>query len=1091
MMLLCVARAQTTGSISGYVTDTIGAAVPGATVTILEVNTNSSRVLQTDAAGRFSANLMPVGNYSVSVAAPSFQKTVKNGVLLEAAAAPELSFTLAPASTSSTVTVEAAPVVVQTTDSSLGQVIHSQQVADLPLNGRDFVELATLTPGTAQGDQPNSFFSGTGSEVDIRGSYSLSVGGSRENRTDWLYDGVDNNELTAGGLAIQPSIDALDEFNVLTYNYSVQYGSRAGPTVLLTSKSGTNAFHGTLFEFFRNTVLNSFGYFAPERPEFNQNQFGGSVGGPIIKDKLFFFFDYQGTRLDRGIPSAAQVPTALERQGIFTESFSGAPVEPIYDPQTTHIDPNTGMETRDVFSGNTIPAGRMNTIAQKMLTYFPLPNVPGTLAANYVSVPVFSLTDNEFDLRLDYTLSKSDSAFARFSRDQASNFSPDGLPDFGSQPFGFDSNQTLADRGRNLAVSETHIFSGNAVNQFTMGYNRIFDHITSFGDGTNWNDQLGIPNANLGTFLSSGLLNTQLGSGYWGLGDRGFSPIQDGTNIYQYSDDFEWTHGAHSLSMGIATRFMQLNEMGDTFPMGELSFDNLFTAGFTNGSFNSATGNPIASFLLGIPAAGEHDDAFSGTVSGRRWKEFRPYAQDNWKLRPNFTLQVGLAYNYTTPIVEAINRMSNFDFDTGKLLIAGINSNSSAGVQPYKLDFEPRIGIAFSPFSDKNAIRAGYAVLHDVGWNLGAQGLDLNPPFYGTYAFQTDDITPVTTLTQGFPAPMPVDLNNLSGNLYSENTNFRPGLIEQFNLNVQRELPSSTILTVGYAGARDSHLQTGSWNLNTAPPNLQIDPPSLRPYPNLNTIIAFLDRGLSRYDSLQAKVEKRNQHGLYFLVSYTYSKSFDNGLNDNLGSLIGVPYFPLNPYPHADKGLSPIDQTNNIAASVLYQLPFGRGSRFASGTNRLTEQLIGKWQLNVISHLGSGFPLGLVTGINTSGTNLVSAGSSIGNRPDQICNGKLKHHTVNEFFNTSCFVDPAPGMLGDASRTPLFGPDFVNFDGSLFKTFELPWEKQLSFRTEVFNVFNHPQFAFPGISTDTPSFGQITATVNNPRLIQFALKLIF
>jgi hypothetical protein len=403
------------------------------------------------------------------------------------------------------------------------------------------------------------------------------------------------------------------------------------------------------------------------------------------------------------------------------------------------------------------------------------------------------------------------------------------------------------------------------------------------------------------------------------------------------------------------------------------------------------------------------------------------------------------------------------------------------------------IGSADSPFSTKNAIRAGYAVLHDAGWNLGAEGLDLNPPFYSTYSFQTDDITPATTLSQGFPVPVRPTINTLSGNVYSQNTNFRPGMVQQYNLDLQRQLPAGTVLTVAYVGSRGSHLQTENWNLNTAPPNLQIDPSNLRPYPQFYDVIGLIDRGLSRYDSLQFKAEKAYQNGLYLLVAYTYSKGFDNGLNDDLGSLVGVPYYPLNPAPNAyplnpggytDKGLNITDQTHNFSTSLLYRLPFGRGNHFASGVSKGTDAIIGRWQVNVISHIASGFPLGLATGVNNSGT-------AIGNRPDQICNGKLSHATVQEFFNTSCFVDPPPGVLGDASRTPLYGPDFVNFDASLFKSFKLREGTELVFRTEVFNVFNHPQFAFPGTFTDSPGFGQITQIVNNPRLIQFALKFLF
>lgn len=1088
------AFAQSTGSISGTVTDPSGNVIPGAKVQITQIETNQVRSLVTDSKGLYAANLLQLGRYMIRVSAPGFQTAEKSGIVLEAQGSLEVNFKLALGAVSSKVVVQASGVQVQTTSASLNQVVHSQQVADLPLNGRNFVELATLTPGVSQGDQPGDFFSGGGSsETSIRGTFSLSVGGSRENRTDWLYDGVDDSEITSGALAVVPSIDALQEFNVLTSNYSIKYGTTAGPTVLLISKSGSNAFHGSLFDFLRNTNLNARNYFSPVNPEYIRNQFGGSIGGPIQKNKTFFFFDYQGTRNVQGIPSLTQVPTLDEREGNFTESFSGSPEVPIYDPSTTTTDPTTGMLTRSQFKGNIIPPGRINKIAQKMLSYFPAPNVPGVLSADYVDVPKQRYTDNEFDFRVDDAFSQKDHAFARFSWDQASEYLPSGLPDFGAQPGGYASNQTLADRGRNIAVSETHIFSPTKVNQFTAGYNRVFDHISSYGDGTDWSTKLGIPNANLGTFFSSGFLNTQFNDGYWGLGDRGFSPIQDGTNIFQYTDTFNWVHGPHSMTMGMDVRFFQLNELGDAFPMGEMSFDNLFTAGFKNGSLDASTGNPIASFLLGLPAGGEHDDEFAGSITGRRWKQWRPYFQDEWKVSRNLSLQLGLAWNYTTPTVEEHNRLSNFDFATGKLLIAGVNASKSAGIKPYYLGFEPRIGITYTPLSSNNVIRAGYAVLHDAGWRLGAPGLDLNPPFYSTYSFQADDVTPVTTLSQGFPAPKVPNVNDLSGNIYSQDLSFHPGIVQQFNLDVQHQFGSGTVLTVSYVGSRGSHLQTMDWNLNTAPPNPQVDPANLRAYPNFYNINGILDRGLSRYDSLQTKLEKAYSHGLYLLIAYTWAKGFDNGLNDDLGSMVGVAYYPLNPAPNAypsdpkgytDKGLSITDQTNSFSATALYQLPFGHGKRFGANINKFANTFVGNWQFNLISHLASGFPLGLSTGVNNSGT-------ALGNRPNQVCNGKLSHPTIAEFFKTSCFVDPPSGVLGDASRTPLYGPDFVDFDTSLFKTFELPESKQLQFRAEVFNVFNHAQFANPGVTTDSPSFGQITQTVNNPRLIQLALKLLF
>jgi Carboxypeptidase regulatory-like domain len=1084
------AFAQATGTILGEVKDISGSVISGATVTITEQNTAISRSLKTDESGRYAANLMPVGQYTIQVDFPRFQEAVEKNITLEVQGTREVDFNLTPATLTQGITVTATPVEVQSTNPSLGQVIHAQQVADLPLNGRDFVQLALLAPGTSQGVQPFDFFGGgigSGSEVSIRGSYSLSSGGSRENRTDWLFDGVDNNELTAGGIAVLPSIDALQEFKVLTFDYSARYGTRAGPTVILISKSGSNQFHGSLFEFLRNTVLNARNFFSPSNPKYNQNQFGGSIGGPIQRDKTFFFFDYQGTRIRQGLPAVAQLPTLLEREGNFTESFPGAPATAIYDPASTAINPVTGQLTRAAFAGNIIPPQQLNPVAVRLLSLFPLPNVAGVLSGNFVGVPNRSLDDNEFDFRLDHTFSQNDRAFARFSRDQAAEFMPSGLPDFGSTPGGYGSVQNLSDHGRNLALSETHIFSASGVNQLTLGYNRIFNHIRSFGDGTDWSNIFGIPGANTGSYLNSGLVNIQFSTGFWGLGDRGFSPFQGGTNVYQISDDFEWVHGAHTVSIGGGIRIMQMNVLGAAFPMGEFSFDNLFTAGFANGSLDASTGNPIASFLLGLPAGGEHDQTFFGTTTGRRWKEFRPYFEDTWRVSSSLTVNLGLAYNLTTPITEQHNRQSNFDFSTGQVLVAGVNTNAAAGVQFYKLGLEPRVGFAWSPGTDrKTAVRGGYAILHDAGWNLGARGLWQNPPFYGSYLFQSDDITPVTTLSAGFPLQAPPSTTNPTGSVYYESPDFRPGIIQQFNFDVQRQLPGNVVFTVGYAGTRSTHLQTLNWNLDTATPGPGIDPPERRPFPNLTYINGILSRGQGRYDSLQVKAEKQTSHGLYFLLGYTYSKAFDNGLYDDLGSILGVPYFPVLTPHNADKGLANIDQTHNFTASVLYQLPFGKGRRFGGNARGLRQQLIGGWQLNLISHIASGFPLGLSTSSNNSGT-------AIGNRPDRICNGMLRNATVNEFFDVACFVDPAPGQLGNSSRTPLFGPDFVNFDTSLFKSFPLGFREgaRLEFRTEVFNIFNHPQFANPGTTLDAAGFGQITSTVNNPRLIQFALKLLF
>src|SRR6516165_8193581 len=492
---------QGTGSLSGNVEDKTGAALPGATVDATSQGTGISRSTKTDDTGHFLLPLLPIGIYTLQVSAQGFQTVEEKDIKLQVDENREVNFSLNPAAVQQTVEVSATAVAVETANPTLGQVITSQQVAQLPLNGRDFVQLATLTPGTTQETNPNSFFNGGGSsEVSIRGSYSLSVGGSRANTTDWLLDGIDNNELTAGAIAVLPNIDALQEFKVLTYNYSAEYGTRGGPTVLLTSKSGTNTFHGTLFEFFRNTDLNTRSFFATKREQFNENQFGGSIGGPIKKDKTFFFIDYQARRLRQGRTFVTQMPTLAMRSGDFTEPFAG--VTQLYNPYSTQK--VNGTLTRAPFmcdaSGNPMPADAsgiqapgapcnkipqslINPVGQKLINLYPDPNVPGTVSGDFVDAPAKKLDEGEFDIRLDHNFSSKDSIFARFSYDQATEFLPSGAPGFANLD-GFSSTQDLSDHGRNAALSETHIFSPNSINEVTGGFNRIFNHILSYGSGS-------------------------------------------------------------------------------------------------------------------------------------------------------------------------------------------------------------------------------------------------------------------------------------------------------------------------------------------------------------------------------------------------------------------------------------------------------------------------------------------------------------------------------------------------------------------------------------------------------------------------------
>ena len=1146
---------QANGSFAGTVSDKTGSVITGAKVKITSQATGIAREAQTDDTGHFLMPLIPIGDYTIRVQATGFQTAEQKDVKLQVDEHRDVNFTLAPGSVTENVEVNATQVAVQTTNPTLGQVITEQQVAQLPLNGRNFVQLATLTPGTTQETNPDSFFNGgPSSEVSTRGSFSLSVGGSRVSSTDWLFDGNDNNELTAGGIAVIPSIDAIQEFKVLTYNYSAQYGTRAGPTVLITTKSGANQLHGSLFEFFRNTALDAKSYFATKTERFNLNQFGGSLGGPIKKDKTFFFVDYQGTRRRVGQNFVGQVPTAAMRTGDFSEGFAG--IAQLFNPYSTH---NIGTATepvlvRDPFKCdgelapivpnadgtqtgglpcNKIPSALFDPIAAQMINLYPLPNVDGVLFGDFVSAPVRKVDENSFDVRVDHNFSGSDSLFARFSYDQATVFIPGGSPGF-AEANAFGSTQNIENHGRNAALSETHVFSSNSINQFNVGYNRIFNYIKSFGDGTCKSQELGIPGANLGG-ISCGLTSTSVGGGWWALGDRGFAPFQGGTNVFTVSDSFDMIRGRHDIKVGGEFRANQMNVETNAFQDGFWVFTS-----FWSGQTDFSQGNNMADFLLGRPSLALHDQTFEGATTGRRWKLFRPYIQDDWRVTNDLTLNLGLAWAIVTPITEAHNRQANFNFATGQFLIPGSTSDGRVGVELDKTAFEPRIGVAWKPFgSTKTAIRAGYAIFHDSSWNQGGQGLWENPPFFaesGQFAF-TASGCPATTpagapsacsiaggggqtpsgfsITDGFPILSQItDPADFSGNLQSQNLDFKQGRVQQYNFNVEQQIPGDVVLTVGYAGSRSSHILVDGLNLNVASPtacfetvldsnglpiaNPLFDPNytlgcgiNSTPYPNFGTIANANDIGRARYDSLQVKAEtKSSKHGLYALFGYTYARALDSGFSDGLGTASGGTFFPLPGTKNADWALSQIHLTHNFTASVIYDLPFGKGRQFGNNWSAPVNAVLGNWEVDVIQKITSGFPLFIISSNNQSGVNFSNNGNNI-NRPDQVCSGSISSHSLDQFFDTSCFVDAAPGKLGNASRTPLYGPDFVNTDFSAIKHFPLGEGRDLQFRAEFFNVFNHAQFFTPGQDVDSSDFGKIRRTVNNARLIQFALKFTF
>jgi len=1168
---------QATGSFSGTVSDKAGAVISGATVQATSQDTGLSREAKTDDSGHYLIPLLPVAQFTIRVEAQGFQTTEQKDIRLQVDEHREIDFALAPASVTSTVEVNATEVAVETANPTLGQVITSEQVADLPLNGRNFVQLATLTPGTTSSTSPVSFFtSAASSEAATRGSFSLSSGGSREQETDWLLDGNDNNQLDEGGIAIFSSIDDIQEFKVLTYNYSAEYGERAGPTVLVTTKSGSNQFHGSLFEFFRNTDLDATRYFFTSKQKFNLNQFGGSLGGPIQKNKTFFFIDYQAKMQREGVPFTGFVPTTgmttpFDAAGDYDFSSNPlgiTPTNPFAAGAPFQCMPGTNMpEPVDLANGTqspgqacaTIPAALVNPIGAKVVQLYPVPNANPAGGFNYENQPVRKLNEGTFDVRIDHNLSSKDSIFARFSYDQATNFVPGGSPTW-SEANAFGSNQHIENHGRNAVATETHVFSPNLINQFTAGYSRIFNHILSYGTGTCEAAQLGILGADLASScdsitgypaslnqapqecVSCGMTSFDM-SAYFSVGDRGYAPYQGGTNVYSLSDTLDLIHGKHEIRAGLVFRAQQMNVR-----------NNAFQDGFAVET-GVQTGDDIADVLLGgMGVFAAHDQTFLGATTGRRWKLFRPFVQDNWRVTNNLTLNLGFAWALATPETEEANRQANFDVQNlmwyvpkGSPGISGctvcIPTDGRVGIQFDKTALEPRIGFAWKPMgSEKTAIRGGYGIVHDSAWNQGGQGLWQNPPYYA----EVDPCTfclaygsPVGSLTDGFLLAAdtastitvdggagavynsPVNPQFYSGTIQSQNRNFKQGVIQQFNLNVERQLPGNVVLTVGYGGSRTAHVLVSQLNENISSPSACGEVagytvgcgfpsfPYAEPFQSVDTNNSI---GAARYDSLQVKAETKSaRHGLYALIGYTYSRNFDSGLTDGLGTNPGAMYYPLPGFNKLDWGLSQLNLNDSFTASVIYDLPFGKGKRYGSNWSAATNTILGHWQVNLIERATSGFPLFVVDSADESGVFFSYNGNTF-QRPNEVgdpnkagpeggntsCPAQI--HTLQNWFNPCAFAQAPAGELGTAPRAPVYGPRFVNTDFSVFKDFPLPFREamNLQFRAEFFNLFNHAQFYLNGYAdtgeqdiNTSSSFGVVNNTVNNPRLIQFALRLNF
>jgi hypothetical protein len=1053
-----------TGVITGTVSDPAGAAIASATVTITSQSTAVSSTLTSDSHGSFTSAPLKADTYAVNVSAPGFQSEKQVGVVLRVQDRLNLNFKLIVGQVSQSVTVSDQSPAIETQTSSLGQVISSATMTDIPLNGREYLQLASLSTGviaTTTGTNGN-----TGGSSNSFGQVTFATNGARGTLNNFLLDGIDNNSNDNGGAILHTSVDAIQEFKIQTSSYSAEFGRSGGAVINAVIKSGTNSYHGSVYEFFRNSALDARSYFeeagTPKAP-FKQNQFGGTLGGPIFRDKLFWFGDYEGTSLRSPFTYISTVPTAAERTGDFSSGDYGT----IYDPATY----DAATNSRQPFAGNIIPKDRIDPLAQAFVNLYPLPNQPG-LRNNYVITPVEPYLLNQGDFRGDYHQSDINQEFFRWSQSGLTYLQPQRLPGLANgQRGGYGFENTMG-----ASLGQTHLFSPKTVNEFRVGFNWLW---LRRGVPVNGNvappADLIVPGVTLHP-NTAGL--TQFSpSGYRGIGDPGYAPTILTSEERQITDVLNLVRGKQTIAVGGEVRWSQYNIFQVPAPNGAFSFSGQFTQNPSDGS----GGDGLADALLGLP--------LTSTINTQVEVQNRQYVpsgfvQDDYKFTPTFTLNLGLRYDYFSPIVAKHNQQANFDYETGQLVVAGQDGHSRGLTTPDHLNFSPRVGFA-KTFANSTVLSGAYGIFWSGQEIRTAATLQLsyNLPFYYQPTFTSDGITPLLTVSGGFPPLNP--LNAPDPGVTSVDVRLKTPNYQQWNLSVQQALGFQTTFELAYAGSKGTHLQSlvdRNQDMVPGPGDVQ----SRRPYPNFGPFASIENRGNSNYHSLQVKVEKHASHGLYFLSSFTWSKA----INDQPEICCSSPW-PQNSWNiPADRGLADYNQALRWVLSYDYLLPLGKGHALLGGS-RAADLIAGGWHFGGIYSLASGFPFSPQMGYDTSNT-----GSQGLLRADQIAgNGNLPRgqRSPNLWFNPDAYAIPADFTFGNAGRNTLVGPGTNNWDASLRKTFAITEAQNLEFRAEFFNFLNHPSFGQPDpYITDGPgATGVVTSIAGANREIQLALKYHF
>jgi len=1046
------ASAQTIRAIlTGTVLDSGGGIVQGATVTATNVATNITSVTKTNQTGTYTFPALAPGEYVVDVSVPGFKRNVQSGVMLQIAAATRLDVSLEVGGINEEVRVVTEAPLVRSTSSELGQVIDYKQIQSLPLNGRLFQQLITLSPGAL----PRGFadFAENPAAAGARSAVHHSVNGLPWSGNNYLLDGVANNEPLNAFINVTPPLEAIQEFKVQTNNPTAEFGVFGGAVVNLSIRSGTNRFSGSVFEYYRDDSLNARNFFAVTKAPFNSDQFGFTFGGPIVRNRAFFFGDYQGLRQGQGRTIITTVPTAEMRRGDLSAITS-----PVFDPLTGQA-----------FAGNVIPSGRINSIVRQVVELYPLPTRAG-LADNYVENNVVSQDQDAFDIRGDLNLGRWGSLFARYSRADREFVEPPTANQFMS------GGNRSESGNYNAVIGHTATLSSSRLNELRLGINKY--DLAQFGSdfGIAKNNELGIPNGNIaGHPYTFGIADFNV-TGFLRTGSPGFSnSVRIGKTV-QLSDNFTWLINKHALKFGGDYRNIASTLTNpQTQPRGLFSFDRNYTS--NRGAAN--TGHPFASFLLGLPNRVQRD--FVDTYPEVQIHFAGFFVQDDFRVTRNLTLNLGLRWDLLTSPVEKSNRQTNFSLQDGLIHLASDDDRGPLTTNFYG-GWAPRLGVAYSPDNGRTAFRGAYGISYYRD-NFGANGgtLERNHPLFQQIDLQTpDQFTPFRSVSDGLPGFTPTPLTPTmvpppGFAVFFFPAGDKPNMAHMFNVGVQRQLPWNTVMDAAYVGTRGKNIFI-SRNINVplpGPGNVNERRPYFSLVPNITVINKRSGEAESWYDALQFKLEKRFSQGLQALLSYTYSRSEDTA-------------FILHPAietraPSIGKA---VDIPHNLVVSWAYELPFGPGKRFLATGSPVAGALLGGWAVNGITSFQTGEPLNIQ--VATSQLN-----TGTGNFANVTCADVEVPGQVAQWFDTSCFASPALFEFGNYQIGDVRGPRFVNVDFSVFKRTAMGGTRALEFRLEFFNLLNKAHFSNPNTQFGNAQFGRLSGTRFPSREIQLGARFLF